>query len=699
MQAQETPGIPLQRQYAGVLFPTMVDRPFTYALTEATGAAVKGSLVMAPLRSKATLGVLWEEPRSQEPTFPTKDVLEVLPLPPLSETFLSYLAWVATYTMTPLGGVLKMALNVDLTSKKIASYHRQGRDEGGSASISSSLDGKGLSPCQVAAWEKLRDTCQGGVFRSVLLQGVTGSGKTEVYFKAIEEALTRGEQCLILQPEINLTRDWLRRFRDRFGFTPDVWHSNLPPKVRRTTWLDAHGGKSKVVVGARSAVFLPFASLGLIVVDEEHDTSYKQEEQILYNARDMAVVRAKFAKCPILLVSATPSLETLANVKAGRYDHITLTERYGNVALPSIQLMDMRLHGKALQEQGRQVKRTLYLAQPTQDAIGGALAEGNQVLVFLNRRGYAPLTLCRACGHRLECPNCSAWLVEHRRNTIFRCHHCGFSKPHVPACPSCGVEDALVPCGPGVERLAEEVELLFPQARVMVMTSDTLKTPAVAEASLARIMTGEVDIIIGTQVMAKGYTFPNITLTVVVDADIGLGTSDLRASERTFHLLHQVGGRAGRVKTAGSVYIQTFDPDHPLMCALAAYDDAGFYHAELEKRQGAMLPPFARMALVTIAAPSEEAARGACHFIEQHRPPVGSVAASSSGGPGDSVLLKVLGPSPALMPKRKRLYRWRYLLQATKEFNIQGYIQRWLRHYRPSHGVKITVDIDPQSFI
>ncbi|HXK54807.1 MAG TPA: primosomal protein N', partial [Hyphomicrobiales bacterium] len=453
-------------------------------------------------------------------------------------------------------------------------------------------DGLALSPAQKKAAAMLTGAVKADGFSAILLDGVTGAGKTEVYFEAIAEALRAGRQALVLLPEIALTAQFLERFEARFGAPPAQWHSQLTASQREACWRAVHRGEAKVVVGARSALFLPFAALGLIIVDEEHDPAYKQEDRVTYNARDMAVVRAHLGAFPVVLASATPSLETRVNADQGRYARAVLPSRFGARTLPDITLVDMRADPP---EAGR------WLSPALVAAAGEAIEKGGQALFFLNRRGYAPLTLCRACGHRFMCPDCSAWLVEHRFRSRLACHHCGYSIPLPPACPECGSADSLTACGPGVERVAEEVAALFPQARQTVLSSDMLGGVTQMQARFADIAAGRFDIVVGTQLIAKGHNFPRLTFVGVVDGDLGLGQGDLRAGERTYQLLHQVVGRSGRGAAAGRGYIQTFVPEHPVMQALASGDERAFYALETAQRERFGLPEAEAAALVDAA--------------------------------------------------------------------------------------------------
>jgi primosomal protein N' (replication factor Y) len=535
--------------------------------------------------------------------------------------------------------------------------------------------GPALSGEQEAAAAALRAAVREG-FSVTLLDGVTGSGKTEVYLEAIAACLRLGRQALVLLPEIALSSQWLARFERRFGVAPAVWHSDLSSRTRRTTWREVAAGGAPVVVGARSALFLPFPDLGLVVVDEEHETAFKQEEGVVYHARDMAIVRARLCRAPAVLVSATPSLETVANVEAGRFRRIHLPDRFGGALLPEVELIDLRATPP---ERGR------FLSPPLVAAIEATLGRGEQAMLFLNRRGYAPLTLCRTCGHRMQCPNCTAWLVEHRARRILQCHHCGHSLPIPVACPECKAEHSLTPVGPGVERITEEARATFPAARLLVMASDTLTGPHAAAEAARAIEAREVDLIIGTQIVAKGWHFPHLTLVGGVEADLGLGGGDLRAAERTVQLLHQVAGRAGRAEAPGRVLLQTFAPEHKVMQALVSGDLEAFRENEAAERRPGHWPPFGRLAAVIVSADSAEAADVAARDI-------GRAAPVGEG-------FEILGPAPAPLAILRGRHRRRLLLKARRDVAVQPIIRAWLDGVATGRGVKVEVDVDPVSFL
>lgn len=538
-----------------------------------------------------------------------------------------------------------------------------------------------LSPEQEKAARVLVAPLEEKRFAVTLLEGVTGSGKTEVYFEAVAEALRLGKQVLVLLPEIALTTQWTERFEKRFGARPAVWHSDLGARARRDVWCGVAEGEARVVVGARSALFLPFADLGLVVVDEEHESTYKQEEGVTYHGRDMAVLRGRQVGAPVILASATPSMETLTNAEQGRYGHVVLAARHGGAQMPETLLVDMRQDGP---------ERGHFLSPVLCSAVDRTLEAGEQAMLFLNRRGYAPLTLCRACGHRFACPNCSAWMVEHRRRRILACHHCDHTEPMPETCPECEAEHSLVPIGPGVERIREEAAQRFPGAKLLCMASDTLESPAAMAEAVRKVASGEVNLIVGTQVVAKGWHFPNLTLVGVVDADLGLGGGDLRAAERTMQLLHQVAGRAGRGEKPGRVMIQSYVGEHPVMQALLSDDFSGFMAQEAAQRRPGFWPPFGRLAAIIVSAPQESVAEAQAKLLARSAPQ------------GDGV--QVLGPAPAPLALLRGRWRQRLLLRTRRGIALQPLLRHWLGDIgagsqRLGEGVKIDIDIDPVSFI
>jgi primosomal protein N' (replication factor Y) len=649
-----------------VLLPYKFDAAFTY---EAESPLAPGTLVLVPLGSRMVVGAVWDD----VPDFAVraKMVAEVLAFPPLPEALRKFVDWVAQYTLAARGQVLALALKASLLvepktrAKKI--------DFSG---VDLAVAGPELSADQAAAAAFLRDAVDAQKFGVTLLEGVTGSGKTEVYLEAVARALRDGGQALVLLPEISLSVQFLQRFTARFGTAPAVWHSELTPAVRRETFRAVAEGRAAVVVGARSALFLPFPDLRLIVVDEEHEGAFKQEDGVMYHARDMAVVRAKFSGAAAVLVSATPSLETVENVRAGRYARVVLAARHGGAVLPKVTALDLRAHPP---ERGK------FLSPVLVAAMRETLARGEQAMLFLNRRGYAPLTLCRHCGHRFSCPNCTAWLVEHRKFRRLICHHCGHGAAMPDKCPACEAEQNFAAIGPGVERIAEEVAEIFPDARALVMASDIITGPKEAAEAARKILEREVDIVIGTQMVAKGWHFPGLTLVGVVDADLGISGGDLRAGERTVHMLHQVAGRAGRAQAPGRVVLQTFAPEHPVIAALLSGDLAAFMAQEARERRPGHWPPFGRLAALIVSAADERLADAAARAL----------ARSAPAGAG----LEILGPAPAPFALLRGRHRRRLLLKAGKNIDVQTTVREWLARTEILRQVRVDVDIDPVSFM
>lgn len=638
--------------------PASVDAPFDYRVP--AGTAV-GALIEANLAGKTRIGAVWDgAPDASVPEGKVKPVARVLDLPPLKENFRHWLDWIADYTLAPRGAVLSLAGLAHAAKPPKKPYVAP--------------DYKPTLPVlteeQQTAAQQLHGTTP------ILLDGVTGSGKTEVYFHAIAEAITQGGQVLVLVPEIALTHQWLTRFKHAFGAKPAIWHSKATPAARRRVWQAVTRGEAQVVVGARSALFLPFKNLQLIIVDEEHDPSYKQDDGVLYHARDMAVMRAKFEQVPILLVSATPSLETLQNVADGKYRALHLPTRFGAAGMPEVRVLDLT-HD--------QPERGEFISPSLKRAMLETLARGEQVLLFLNRRGYAPLLLCRTCGHRFQCTDCSAWLVVHGKNHHLECHHCGHREKMPPTCPSCQApQEKLAACGPGVERVAEEVRAMFASTadapRIAVLSSDE----TIAEATWETIERGEIDIVIGTQMVAKGHHFPNLTLVGVVDADMGLTGADLRAGERTYQLLHQLGGRAGRGDRPGTVLIQTYQPQHPVMDALAHHDRAAIMNLEMQARRDGNWPPFGQLAAILLDGIDEAKVKHAGQALARSAP--------------NDARLRVLGPAPAPLSKLRGQYRYRLLVKAEKGINLQRTLRAWLTDKKFS-GVRVKLDVNPYDFL
>ena len=565
-------------------------------------------------------------------------------------------------------GVVKGLLEKGLLEEQMAASQFYGAHGG------SQTTGVKLGEAQKNASNTLKAAISHGGYQAFLLDGVTGSGKTEVYFDVISHFLQEHKtgQILVMLPEIALTPQWTERFKKRFGFEPHAWHSSVTEKQRRETWWAALEGEARVIVGARSALFLPFCDLRLVVVDEEHDASYKQEEGFRYNGRDMAIVRAKLFKCPVVLATATPSLETWHNAQQGRYQTLTLPNRYGDARMPEIHLIDLTKH--------KPPKADKFIAPILAEKMAETLEEGRQVMLFLNRRGYAPLLICRSCGHRIVCPSCSANLVVHAGH--LQCHHCGFEEPMPETCPKCHKEQTLHPFGPGTRKVLAEVKQMFPQARCAVVDRDSVQTTAEMQRIVNQMENYEIDILVGTQMLAKGHDFSHLKLVGVLDGDMGLAYGDLRAMERTFQLLTQVAGRAGRRAEQGAVYIQTHSPEHPLFQAVKAMDRDGFLGLELKSRQMTAYPPFGRLTGLIVSSASERDALEA-----------GQKLSMSFPGKGTETLY---GPAPAPLHKLRDRYRYRLLLKTSQA--PQKLLQDWLLGTPLPKNVRLDVDIDPQSF-
>lgn len=692
-----------------------------------------GSYVCVPFGRQEVVGIVWGEGKQKLSSAQLKPVSRVLEhLPPFADYFLDYIDWVSRYTLAPKGMVLKMALPVkealdkpeplsgymwtgkqpapltearrkvlDILADKVPHLTAEIREKAGASlavlqglAAQKVLELVSLAPEAVlpvplapnvpdlsSPQQEAADTLAGTLgqgFSVTVLDGVTGSGKTEVYFDVIARTLAASgtAQVLVLLPEIALSVQWVERCKARFGVEPHIWHSELTPRQRRETWREIAQGTARLVVGARSALFLPYRDLQLIVVDEEHEQSYKQEEGVLYHGRDMAVARAHRQAIPIVLVSATPSLETVWNMQQGRYRQVQLPERHAGAHLPHVELVDMR---QETLESGT------WISPALRTALADTLANGRQSLLFLNRRGYAPLLLCRSCGHRFACTHCSGWMVLHKYSKNLQCHHCGHQAPVPKQCPACQAEESLVACGPGVERITEEVQQIFPQARVAVMTSDTMTSLVMAKDTVTAMTEGRIDILVGTQMVAKGYHFPALHLIGIVDADLGLNGGDMRASERTYQLLHQVAGRAGRESEQGRVVLQTYVPEHPVMQALAQYDRQGLEALELEAREDACLPPYGRLAAVIIEAASEAEGQHLCRAL------AGSI-------PRDEAA-HVLGPAPAPLARLRGRYRYRFLVRSKRETLLQPFLHLWMAGTKPGNKSRIRIDIDPYSFL
>ncbi len=699
------------------------------------GGVIEGTFVQVPLGPRQVMGVVWGSGEGGYDLAKVKSVTRVLDVPPMSGAMVEFLERMGEYTLTSRTAMLRLATRAPglmappgmqkvlrrgvgepdrmtdarsrvlavlddhpglgfrpgelsalagVTSSVIKGLVKQGvvvegaepRDQA-YPRLHPEIDGKALSDDQSDAAKELVARVAKGGYATTLLKGVTGSGKTEVYLEAVAETLRKGRQALVLLPEIALTVEFLNRVEDRFGARPAEWHSGVTMGERRRCWKMVAAGGAQLVVGARSALFLPFQDLGLIVVDEEHDGSYKQEDGVLYHARDMAVLRASIDQAQVVLASATPSLESWANAEAGKYHRIDLTERFGAAEMPDMAAIDMR-------DEPMEVNR--WISPTLTDEITRRITDGEQSLLFLNRRGFAPLTLCRACGHQIGCDDCDARMVEHRFIKRLVCHQCGASKPIPEACPSCGVEGKLAPIGPGVERLAEETAERFPEARIAILSSDLADSARALKARIEEIASGGADIIIGTQMVAKGHNFPHLTLVGVIDADLGLQGGDLRAAEKSFQLIRQVAGRAGRVEKKGQVYLQTHQPDHPVIRAILGSDEESFWKAEAEARQRAGAPPYGRMAGIILSGPDEAAVYEHARMLARNSGALTQIGA------------QLFGPAAAPIARIRGRHRVRLLVKADKGAPLQSALRKWAYQAKIPPKIRLSIDIDPQSF-
>ncbi|UWR23369.1 primosomal protein N' [Sulfitobacter sp. S190] len=710
-----------------------LDRALDYKAPE--GGVRRGAFVEVPLGPRKVLGVVWGPGQGDYDYAKVRHVIRVLDTPPMRDEMKEFLERAAAYTLTPLSAMLRLGTRAPglgdppsmrkvyrrgeglpdrvteartrvletleeygtlaftlrelaemagVTTSVVKGLVKQGivREEDSPrdmpfARLNPALPGKALTDDQTAASASLAQGVRSERYGTTLLRGVTGSGKTEVYLEAVAAALRAGRQALVLLPEIALTAEFLTRVEERFGARPAEWHSGATMTERRRIWRMVGEGNAQLVIGARSALFLPFQNLGLIVVDEEHDTSYKQEDGVLYNARDMAVLRASICGAHVVLASATPSLESWANAQAGKYTKLELASRYGPAVMPTMGTIDMRNEG---------LKSDRWVSPSLKAQVDRRLEAGEQAMLFINRRGYAPVTLCRACGNQIGCDHCDARMVEHRFLKRLICHQCGESKPMPEACPSCDVEGKLAAVGPGVERLGEEAAALWPEARVATLSSDMYGSARALKAEIAGIAEGAADIIIGTQLVAKGHNFPNLTLVGVIDADLGLTGSDLRAAERTFQLMRQVAGRAGRADKPGTALLQTYQPEHPVIRAILAGQEEQFWQAEAKERGQAGMPPYGRLAGIILSGPDVAAVFDAGNQLARNDRVLRDVGA------------QVFGPAPAPIARVRGRHRVRLLVKADKNVALQPALARWIRQIKLKGDLRLAVDIDPQSF-
>ena len=699
------------------------------------GGLIQGSFVEVPFGPRKVIGVVWGPGQGGYDPKKIRSISNILEIAPMHPEMQEFLTRVGRYTLTSLNAMLRLATRAPglgdppsmrkvyalgdaiidrmtpAREKVLATLknttdmrftaHELKEEAGVSLSVIKGLvaqnaiieletprdtpypnldpfyPSKKLTSAQMTASKKLRSFVAMQSYNTTLLRGVTGSGKTEVYLEAVAECLSQGRQALVLIPEIALTVEFLDRVEKRFGKQPAQWHSGVTMTEKRRCWRMVGAGQAQIVIGARSSLFLPFDNLGLIVVDEEHDTSYKQEDGVLYSARDMAVMRASISGGSVVLASATPSLETWANAQAGKYNRIDLTERFGAALMPDMATIDMR----------EQLMGTnSWISSDLGREIDVRLERSEQSLLFLNRRGYAPITVCRKCGEQIGCDHCDARMVEHRFQGHLMCHQCGETKKMPEACPSCKEVESLSAVGPGVERLAEEAEKRFPDAKISVLSSDMLMSAKALKQRISAIAAGEADIIIGTQLVAKGHNFPLLTLVGVIDSDLALMGGDLRAAERTFQLMRQVAGRAGRSDKKGIAYLQTHQPDHPVIKAILNGDEEEFWQAEANQRLAAGMPPFGRLAGIVLKGPDITQVFNLANHMVRNAPMLDAIGA------------EIYGPAPAPIARVRDNHRVRILVKAPKEVTIQGALAQWRDSVQIPRDIHISIDIDPQTF-
>ena len=655
--------------YCNVLVTKPFDQYFTYKFN-IYQKIKRGSLVLVPFgKKKDQIGLVYDTfnalPKKIEKLH-IKEIEFVLENICLGENLIQFIDWINDYTLAPKGLVLKLIL----INNKIVNYNFS--DNSQHFIKHSKIK---LNPEQKLSFEIIKKSLI-SKFHTIVLEGVTGSGKTEVYFEAIEKILNQKKQALVMLPEISLTPQFEARFKIRFGFAPDIWHSKVTEKKKKIIWHRCYHGKSTIVVGARSSLFLPFNNLGLIVVDEEHDLSFKQEENIRYQARDLAIVKAKIEKIPILLSSATPSLETHHNIEAKKFTHLFLPSQFSGLKLPNIELIDMKKE---------KLKKDQWISQTILNALEQSLSSGEQSLLFLNRRGYSPLVLCHSCGFRYQCNQCSSWLVMHKKKNRMLCHHCGSISFIENNCPKCQVHDSLKFVGPGVERLAEEVESIFPNYSTRNMSSDNANTPSKIKCIIEDFENKKIDILVATQIMAKGYHFPNLSMVGIIDPDIGLMGGDMRAIERTYNLLQQVSGRAGRTKKVGQVFIQTYYPDNPVIKSFKNGDRNSFIKQTLEERKQFNIPPFSFMTAIILSGTSMATVLAYAHKLVK-----GQILEKN---------IDILGPVEAPLFLLRGRYRYRLLLKGNKRNKLNAFTRKMIENSPPPSTIRLTIDVDPYTFM
>ena len=648
-----------------VLFPKIFDYPFTYK-SEISETLNSGDFVKAPFGLNEITGVVWPYEQKTEKQFKIKKISKKINVKNLNSSMIKFISWFSKYNLVPLGMSLKMCLlNKDVVEKDF-------NKEFVKFKVKKSKNKFLLNAEQKKSLIFMKSI--GNNYNVTVLEGVAGSGKTLVYFERVKDLINKGFQALILLPEIALTNQFSRRFQEFFGAEPAIWHSGTTKKNKSIIWKGITEGKIKIVIGARSSLFLPFKNLGIIVVDEEHDVSYKQDEGVSYNARDMAITRASLENIPINLVTSIPSIETYNNIVNKKYHITKLEKRYREASLPNIEIIN--LHSEVL-------NKGSWIANKTISKVDQYLDKGDQVLFFLNRRGYAPFVICKKCGYKFECPNCAVNLNFHKKFNKLLCHYCGHKSSLSRVCKDNKKCDLLF-CGPGVERIFSELEKIYPNKKIAIFSSDTLKKNKITNTLLKKVEKKKIDILVGTQLLSKGFHFPKLNCIVVVDCDFSSHGYDLRSAEKNIQLYHQLAGRAGRESNTSTIYFQTYTPDDEVLLNISKNDPHAFLQKELLLRKEKKLPPFYRLISLIISGKNEPLIMKFAISVKSKLPKINEV--------------NVLGPVLAPITKLKKKYRCRILIRYPKNLFIQKYLSKSLNKIKIASGIKLEVDVDPINF-
>jgi len=649
--------------YYNIIVARPFDQVFTYKADDQS--LELGQIVIVPFGKNVEVGMVWEV-GVKKPEYTIKKIDTIIDGIKLNEKNIKFLKWVSNYTLAPLGSVFKLLI----INKDIVGYQRENAKLIKPIFKSTKLnEEQDKIKEDIINIQKISD-------KPIVLEGVTGSGKTEVYFDLIELEIKQSKQILIMVPEISLTPQLEKRFKERFGIDIDVWHSKITPKKRKEIWHKCYYGDPVVIIGARSSLFLPFNNLGLIVIDEEHDSSYKQEDTIRYQARDLAVVKSSLEKNKLLLTSATPSLETINNINKKKYHHFFLSKQHSGLPLPEITLVDLSKN---------KLEKNQWISSLLKMEIEHCLKNQEQALIFLNRRGYSPLSLCIECGYRHQCQQCSSWLVMHQQKKRLLCHQCGRIKEMSFDCPKCLEKESIKFIGPGVERIAEELTQTFSDKVIGIMSSDIINSPKKIKDLIRKFSNKEIDIVVATQIMAKGYDFPNLSLVGVIDADAGLFGSDMRAIEKTYNMLQQVSGRAGRSKKSGKVIIQTYYPEQPIIQSLQKRNRSSFINQALMEREEFKIPPFGFMTSIIISGSSKANVQKISQKLVYYK--------KQSRG------IDVLGPVEAPINLLKGQFRYRILLKGKSRRNLNIFTKKMIISCKIPSSVRVVIDVDPYTFM